>query len=411
MSHSLSISHPTGKLSGTIALPGSKSESNRWLIINALSGFQQHVTNLSNAEDVSLLATALKSNDHELFIGNSGTGLRFLIAYCALCGHHKIIKGSPRLHERQVASLVDALKQMGAKINYLEKEGYAPIEIMPSDLKSDGKMSIDASISSQFISALLLIAPYLEHGLEIELEGKVSSLPYIDLTLNMMSYYGVVCSRIERSIVVQPGNYVTKDINIGSDWSNAAPWYCMMAMADDSAIFLEGLKRDSMQGDMIVSDLFRSFGVITEFTDTGAFITNNGAKTTFPKNIDFTYFPDLAQCVIVFCAANSIQSTFSGLESLRIKETDRIAALQSELRKIGLVLSDNGHGTFALSGDLNLKSIENIDTWNDHRMVMAFVSLALKSGGLTLLKPDNVNKSYPDFIEHLSLTGFDLKYR
>ena len=409
MNKSITILQPKSGISGTIELPGSKSESNRALIINALSGNSSDLINLSTSTDTRLLQNALTSEEALIDIQDAGTAMRFLTAYFTATKQDKILTGSERMLQRPIAPLVDALKDLGAIIDYDGLPGFPPIKIRGA--KSNlikNKIRINADISSQFISALLMIAPVLPDGLEIEFINNIISRPYIDMTLAIMHQFGIEAICTERSIKILKQNYKPTAYSIESDWTCASYWYMIAALSTDPAIFLKGLKSKSFQGDSIATKWFLPFGIVTEFSDTGAFLTKTTEDfTTIPDIFDFTDYPDLAQTFIVLCAAKNIRCKFTGLQSLRVKETDRIQALQNELENFSVQFREETSGIFSLNGVFK-PSQAIIETYNDHRMAMAFAPLALLCPQLTISNPSCIEKSYPSFWENMEETGFPI---
>lgn len=411
MNSFISIHHPTKKLNGTIALPGSKSESNRVFILDALSHKQSTLFNLSTAEDTRILKEALLSNEEEINIKNAGTAMRFLTAYYTARKQNKIVSGDARMLERPIKPLVEALIQMGANIEYLGKEGFPPIKINGSlSTLNKKEIQIPANISSQFISAILMIAPTLPEGIILKMEGKIASIPYIQMTLQIMEAFGIKSTFKKNTITIRPQNYLPTIYHVESDWSSASYWYSILALSyDNSAIFLEGLKRKSMQGDAIIKEIFEPFGIITEHSDNGIFITKTQADLSgIPDYYDFTDYPDLAQTIIVLCAALGIKCGFTGLESLKIKETDRVQALQNELKKFNVQLIEESDDIYVLKGKFKPTSTI-IETYEDHRMAMAFAPYALICDEIKIENPDCVNKSYPGFFNDLEQVGFLVK--
>jgi 3-phosphoshikimate 1-carboxyvinyltransferase len=394
-------------ISGTIELPGSKSESNRALIINALSGNNSVLKNLSTSSDTRLLQEALDSRETIIDIQDAGTAIRFLTAYFAATYQDKTLTGTPRMLERPIAPLVDALIETGANIIYTGIAGFPPIKINGSISNfTKNNIRITSDISSQFISALLMIAPVLPEGLIIEFSEKPVSRPYIEMTLAIMKHFGIVGKCSANGITISKQNYKSTTYTIESDWSCASYWYLIAALAKDPAVFLKGLKRQSFQGDSVVQELFKPFGIITEFSDTGAFITKADEDfSSIPSTIDFTDNPDLAQTFIVLCAAKNIQCKFTGLQSLKIKETNRIQALKNELKKFNVIFNEEVANVFSLHGKFNpVPAI--IETHNDHRMAMAFAPLAILCPEIKITNPGCVEKSYPTFWNDIEKTGF-----
>lgn len=394
----------------TVRLPGSKSESNRALIIQALRRDDIKIHNLSESDDTKLLKNALASNADTVNVMNAGTAMRFLIAYYAATGKNIIITGNERMTQRPVKPLVDALQFLGANIEYLHVNGYPPIKI--NGLKSSltgGKVKVAANISSQFISALLMIAPVLKGGISIELDGNIASKTYIEMTLSIMKQFGIDHEWTGNVISIKQQDYKSHEYIVESDWTSASYWYSIVALSKNAAVFLEGLKRKSFQGDAIISTWAEAFGVVSEFSDTGVFLTKGKEDfSTFPRILDFTNFPDLAQTLIPLLAATGVSCRFKGLENLRIKETDRIAAMQNELKKFNVHLIEESKDVYMLQGNFNNNATPFIETYNDHRMAMAFAPLTLVCKEITICNHECVNKSYPSFWNDLRTSGFNI---
>ncbi len=406
------VSHPTRKVNVRVQLPASKSESNRALILNALSGNQISIHNLSAARDTQKLTEALSSPEIKADVDDAGTAMRFLVAYFAATNQHKIITGSERMKERPLAPLINALSEIGFDIRCIEKEGFAPVEIVP--VKSfnhlDNEVSIEGNISSQFISALLMIAPFMPEGLKINFTTELSSQPYIDMTLNMLEKIGVNYAWGEGSISIEPLPAVIQNqaLTINGDWSSASYWYSIAFLADEAEIFLEGLKDDWNQGDREVAEWMKRFGVTTEFREEGALLRKEEVSYPHLMKMNFTENPDLAQTFAAMYAAKNVYCNFSGLDSLKIKETDRIAALQSELRKMNVSFELAPRFDFyQMKGEFHFPA-EVIHTFNDHRMAMSFAPLALL-GEIQIENPEVVQKSYPEFWNDLRKAGFEIK--
>ncbi|HNP20325.1 MAG TPA: 3-phosphoshikimate 1-carboxyvinyltransferase [Fulvivirga sp.] len=384
-----------------ISLPASKSISNRALIIEALSKGDSELFNLSSARDTQTMLRLLKSTEQVLDVLDAGTTMRFLTAFFTINGHNKTLTGSNRMKQRPIGILVDALRAIGGDIDYLENENYPPIAINGfSDLNLKS-LSIKGDVSSQYISALMMIAPLLSNGLIIHLEGKIGSRPYLEMTASVMSSFGVNVSFLGQTMDIRPQSYKGCEYVIEPDWSAASYWYSFVALSNSSSITIKGLRLPSIQGDCVLVEMMKSLGVDTTFTDKGAILS----KTTFVKDFsfDFTDCPDLAQTVAVICAVKGIRIKMTGLESLRIKETDRISALQQELKKIGAELIQ--HSNFwSVSPTNNIPKEVFINTYDDHRMAMAFAPLAMLMD-VNIEDPDVVNKSYPGFWEDLKLVG------
>jgi 3-phosphoshikimate 1-carboxyvinyltransferase len=405
---SIRLSHPTGILKGTIQLPASKSESNRALLIQALSKEEIMLHNLSDANDTDLLQRLLKSAKREINAEDAGTVMRFLTAYFSLTNQSKILTGTERMCQRPIGILVDVLRELGTEINYLGQEGYPPLEILGFKPKFSGQATLNlrADVSSQFISALLLCAPVLSGGLVLELEGKIASRPYIEMTLALMQQFGISGSFIENRIEIAPKGYSGGTFSVEADWSAAGYWYSMVALAKEAEILLLGLKANSLQGDSKIALLMENFGVKTIYLAEGILLTKT-SETTGKISIDFSDIPDLAQTFAVLAAAKNIELEMTGMESLRIKETDRIAALQIELAKFGALLQETKPGTFLVKDGSVWGRKVSVETYHDHRMAMAFAPLALLSE-IEIEDPEVVRKSYPKFWEELRKVGFVL---
>jgi 3-phosphoshikimate 1-carboxyvinyltransferase len=406
---SITISHPDSILKGSISLPLSKSESNRLLILQALSKGEIEVGALSEARDTKLLQAALQSDSQEIDVKDAGTAMRFLTAYYCATGQHKILTGSARMCERPIGILINALREIGFHIKCLNKEGFAPLEIIPADLsKLKNEVSIAGNVSSQYISALMMIAPFLEHGLNITFTTALSSKPYLELTAKLMRDAGIESEMRENGIYIPPQNLRSTTLQTGADWSAASYWFAAAALAKDSDLILQKLNLDSSQGDKQIATWSGNFGINAKPTNQGLSLHLNHCNQINPINhsLDFTDYPDLAQTMIVLCAAKNIKATFSGLQSLRIKETDRIVALQSELQKFNVKLDEINDNLFELSGTFRM-SHQLIRTYNDHRMAMAFAPLALL-GKITIENPEVVEKSYPNFWDEMRNVGFEI---
>ena len=387
-----------------IRLASSKSESNRALIIQALAKENIVLQNLSEARDTQTMMRLLKSQDKELDVLDAGTTMRFLLAYCTVARPGSTLKGTPRMHQRPVKLLVDALSQLGAKVKYIENEGFPPVllEGLPEG-QQQATVSIRGDVSSQYISALLMIAPTLPQGLKLSLEGKVGSRPYISMTLGLMQRFGIKYRWEENIITVEAQAYKSGDYTIESDWSGASYWYSLVALAEEAEVKLLGLRKDSLQGDIAIVEIMEKLGVVSEFDEEGVLLKKKEAAQEF--NYDFSDCPDLAQTVAVTCAAKGIPCTMTGLESLRIKETDRIAALRQELNKMGASLLEDKN-TWELKAGRNPQTIEGlqIHTYEDHRMAMAFAPLSALME-MVIDEPDVVVKSYPGFWKDLGQAG------
>ncbi|MGE0635732.1 MAG: 3-phosphoshikimate 1-carboxyvinyltransferase [Bacteroidia bacterium] len=398
------ISAPQKPIRATINLPASKSLSNRALIIRALTGkdFEPdsyRVENLSEAEDTKILLNAIQSTDKTIDVGAAGTAMRFLTAYFAVSEGEKILTGTERMKQRPIAPLVEALKVLGADIEYLENAGFPPISIKGKRL-SENEVEVDGTISSQFLSALLMIAPVLENGLRITIKGNLVSKPYAEMTIALMKHFGISALWKENTIEIPHQKYIPLPYKVEPDWSAAAFWYSLVAFSKDAEVTLPGLQKKSLQGDSVLQELMKKFGVETEFSNEGIKLRQSSIvnRQSLIK-IDFTNFPDLTQSLTVVAAALDLQIQFSGIENLKLKETDRISALQTELKKFGKEFVKQGDH-YTLKGQFQ-KSEQTIETYDDHRMVMAFAPLALACRSINIQNPETVKKSYPGFWEDL----------
>lgn len=395
----------------TIKLPTSKSISNRLLLLNALSYSPYEIKNLSDSDDTKVMLKVLNSNDNVFDIGAAGTSMRFLTAFLSKVVGEWVLTGSERMKQRPIGVLVDALRQLGAKIEYDEKEGYPPLRIFGSALKG-GDITLPGNISSQYISALLMIAPQVEDGLTIHLEGEIISRPYIDLTLKLMEEYGVKAIwQDERTIIIPEANYRPKPMSVEADWSAASYWYEIAALNPGFEVTLQGLREDSLQGDSEVKDIFEKLGVSSRFTKRGLVLSSEG-KVPDRFDFDFVNQPDLAQTVVVTCCALDIPFRFTGLQTLKIKETDRIAALIKELAKTGCVLSSNDKDMLEWNGERKeAAALPVIDTYKDHRMAMAFAPVASVTGEIGINDHGVVSKSYPSFWDDIEKAGYTVTPR
>lgn len=400
-----------------IQLSGSKSESNRALILRALSKKQVSIENLSNAADTKVLADWLEylhtgNNENietpqTIDVGPAGTAMRFLTAYLSLQPGKFLLTGSDRMKERPIKLLVDALRSMGAEMEYMGNEGYPPIQINGGFNQTQNTIKINGAISSQYISALLLIASTLPKGLTIKIEDTLTSAPYVEMTLEMLSIAGIRVHWTDNTIQIESQPFHESTLSIEPDWSAASYWYSIAALADKAFITLNGLAKYSLQGDSRITEIMANFGIETTFLAKGMEIATV-AKAPRVKIFDFSDCPDLAQTVIVYCAAAGLNMKFVGLETLKIKETNRIQALQNELAKIGVRLLEGGLLYTLDTSDLHFPEKLTISTYHDHRMAMAFAPLALRVNELCIEDADVVNKSYPGFWKDLEKAGFDV---
>jgi 3-phosphoshikimate 1-carboxyvinyltransferase len=399
---------PPEKINVALQLPASKSLSARALIINALSGRKASIENLSDSDDTNALVKAFSSDNQTVDIGAAGTAMRFLTAFFAQTDNTRILTGSERMKNRPVKILVDALNFLGADIQYIEKQGFPPLKINGKKLRG-GNVSLDGGISSQYLSALMMIAPMMDNGLIINLEGNIISRPYIEMTVRLMEYFGVKTKIDGNTFFISPQNYLPRPYIVESDWSAASYFYEIAALAkDETKITLKGLNKNSLQGDSRVAELFSRLGVETHFEISGVSLFKKKSVTlpTFFE-CDFTDIPDLAQTFVVTCCMLGIKFRFGGLQSLRIKETDRIAALQAELKKLGFLLDAQPDNSLEWNGKVcEPEKNPVIATYDDHRMAMAFAPACLKIGKIGICEPQVVSKSYPAFWQDLETAGF-----
>ena len=409
------VTHPNQKFAGRVQLTGSKSESNRALILQALAKGTVEVENLSAADDTVTLSRALQAvaqSDGTLQtvdIGPAGTAMRFLSSYLNLVDGKFRLTGSKRMQQRPIGLLVDALNELGAHIQYENQEGFPPLIIQGGMVQKTNRITIKGDISSQYISSLLLVAPALENGLHIEIEGELTSRPYVTMTLSILKECGID-SRFEgNEISIAPQEFQQSTVVVEPDWSAASYWYAIVALSKEGNLILPGLKPNSLQGDIAIVDIMAHFGVVSSFESDGLHI-RKAASPSDQVLFDFKQCPDLAQTVVVVAAALKRDVAFTGLETLKIKETDRILALQTEIGKFGATLSEKEPGVYYLDtkqvadpGDLCF------DTYEDHRMAMALAPLALVFDQIQIREPEVVEKSYPMFWTHLKAQGFHLQ--
>ncbi|KEO74992.1 3-phosphoshikimate 1-carboxyvinyltransferase [Anditalea andensis] len=384
----------------TIPLPSSKSESNRVLVIDSLTEGQNNIENLAEARDTQTMIRLLKNDPAIYDVLDAGTTMRFLTAYAAVTNKQKVMSGTDRMCERPIGILVDALREIGADIHYLGVEGYPPLAVNGLPEQKSSKIRIRGDVSSQYISALLMIAPLLTRGLSLELTGKIGSRTYIEMTLQLMLRFGIRCVWEDNVIHVPSQPYRPTSYKVESDWSGASYWFSLVACAEEAEILLTGLKKDSLQGDAEIVHIMDKLGVESRFSDNGVHLFKKSVSGL--PSFDFTHCPDLAQTVAVTCAIIGQKTIFTGLESLRIKETDRIYALQQELAKINARLDEGTDDSFTLIPTADIPDQVNIHTYDDHRMAMAFMPLMTKTN-VAFDDAEVVNKSYPSFWKHVAL--------
>ena len=403
-----------------INLPASKSISNRALVINALSGSKETPENLSDCDDTDVMVTALREMPYEINIKAAGTAMRFTTALLSVTeGEEHIITGTDRMKHRPIEVLVNALRNLGADIEYAGEEGFPPLKIRGKKL-AGGLLEIPGNVSSQYISALLMIGPRLTNGLTLRLTGDIISRPYIEMTICTMQEFGADVEWTDGSTIrVNAGGYKERAFFIENDWSSSSYWYEMAALmnaaGNNAEIALSGLMDGSRQGDSDIRYMFSVLGVKTAFATRKKLVPTNvsltARKCTLPRfDFDFINQPDLAQTLVVCTALMGIPFRFSGLQTLRIKETDRIAALKKEMKKLGYVLDDSEDGVLSWDGTRCEPDAEPaIDTYEDHRMAMAFAPAAILFPGLIINNPEVVSKSYPKFWEDLEKAGWEVK--
>lgn len=449
-----------GSVNSSIVLPSSKSISNRALAIGALAGSIASITNLSDCDDTEVMQRWLTERPSTVDVGAAGTSMRFSTALLAVGQGEHVITGSERMKNRPIKILVDALRRLGADISYVEKEGYPPLRIVGKGGLSYGSVSLPGNVSSQYISALMMIGPYLKDGLILTLTDKVISRPYIEMTMSLMRQFGAKvywdCSSDESNgtvdeycnsnstvdelchsngtvdeslesnsaddkstesnvIIVEPGRYAVKSFNVESDWSAASYWYEMVALSSegDARVLLPGLYEDSLQGDSKGREVFSLLGVKTEYTKDGVLLSKK-TREVDTLEYDFVKMPDLAQTFVVTCCMMGVPFHFTGLESLKIKETDRIVALKNEMAKLGFDLEDRNDSELLWDGRRRALTAEEydsvaIDTYEDHRMAMAFAPVALVNGSIRINNPHVVSKSYPRYWDNLLTAGFQFE--
>lgn len=395
-------------LQSEIKITGSKSESNRLLLLQALYSNIQ-IENLSNSDDTRVMSKALSSTSNIVDVHHAGTAMRFLTAYFAFQkGREVVLTGSNRMKERPIKILVDALRELGADISYLETEGFPPLKINGKN-PTKNKVTLQANVSSQYISALLLIAPKLENGLELTLEGNITSVPYIKMTLRLLEELGIETSFKDQTIKVKQQSAINNQIaTVESDWSSASYFYSIIALSKvGTKITLSSYKAHSLQGDAALADIYLQFGVKTTFKTNRLVLQKVEMLNNLSLiELDLSNSPDIAQTITVTCFALGLECLLTGLHTLKIKETDRLLALKTEIEKLGGMVTITTN-SLHLKASNNLKSQVAIATYNDHRMAMAFAPLALKTS-LIINDAEVVSKSYPGFWNDLKTIGFQI---
>ncbi len=425
----LRLIHPSKIIKGEIHLPSSKSESNRILMIKAISDLNIEIKNLSPSKDTKTLSAILeqvklkKENELNTYdVGHAGTTMRFLTAYFSCLEGERILTGSERMQQRPIGELVDALRKLGADIEYMGKKGYPPLKIIGGDLHG-GEIEMDGSVSSQFISALLMISPLLHHGLVLRFTGKVVSRPYINMTLKLMENYGVVGNWEDDVIEIknqQYGIHVSKQnysfeedesviYVVEGDWSSASYIFSLAALAKEADFKIVGLKPNSYQGDALTKELFEFFGIHASWEGETLHLTKSG-KQVSQFHYNFEDCPDIAQTMAVVTSALKIPAVFTGLSTLRVKETDRIRALNNELSKYGVLVEEMGDEGIRIDPlNFNSKNKALVLTYKDHRMALSFATLALVCDEVNIDEPEVIEKSYPDFWKDIEKLGFEVR--
>lgn len=402
----LALSAPANSLlDNEIQITGSKSETNRLLLLQALFP-NLKIDNVSNSDDAEVMQKGLAIANGTVDIHHAGTAMRFLTSYFATQeGKTVVLTGSKRMKERPIKILVEALRSLGAAIEYVEEEGYPPLKITGKKLKHN-KVSLPANISSQYISSLILVAPSLPDGLEIELVGKITSVPYIKMTLGLLDEIGIVATFKDNTIEVMPKDEVTsKTMTVESDWSAASYFYSIVALAEiGSKIKLSSYKEHTLQGDSVLASIYQQFGVSTTYSENSIWLEKNGEQLEDSVELDLSNAPDIAQTIAVTCYGLGMGCHLTGLHTLPIKETDRLAAMKTELEKFGATVSITEESLTLESNNL-IGSGTAVDTYNDHRMAMAFAPLAMKTN-FFVNDAGVVSKSYPDFWKDMELVGF-----
>ena len=395
------------QLPASISITGSKSETNRLLLLQALFP-NLTLANTSNSDDSEVMQKALKGNQEVVDIHHAGTAMRFLTAYFAVNeGREVVLTGSQRMTERPIKVLVEALRQLGAQISYEKEEGYPPIRIKGQKITAN-KVTIPANVSSQYISALLLVAPKLENGIELTLEGEITSIPYIKMTLALLNEIGIETHFTGNTILIKPLTTSPKPqtLTVESDWSSASYFFSLVALSNEASISLSSYKQSSLQGDSALVKIYEQMGVKTHFDENKMTLVKQPNFKFERLNLDLNNTPDIAQTIVVTSLGLGIGCHLTGLHTLKIKETDRLEALRIELTKLGAKISVT-NDSLTLEATHHINSNVKIATYNDHRMAMAFAPLALKVP-IEIENAEVVSKSYPDFWEDLRSLGFEI---
>lgn len=402
------LSFPGKEIHGEISVTGSKSESNRLLLLKALMN-DLDIKNLSNSDDSRVMKAGIEKRTGTVDIHHAGTAMRFLTAFFATQpGCDVILTGSSRMKERPISILVDALRALGAEITYTEKDGYPPLHIQGTSIVNH-EVTLAADVSSQYISALLLVAPSLENGLQLTLDGKITSLPYIKMTLALLEQVGVKTDFTSNVITIAPlEKKEAKVLTVESDWSSASYFYSIASVCEQASIVISSYKPDSLQGDSVLQEVYRDLGVGSAFLEDRLMLKRvTGTRQVSTVKLDLANAPDIAQTIAVSCFAKGVGCELTGLHTLKIKETDRLEALKTELTKLGATIAVT-HDALYLKAGGNIRSEIAIDTYNDHRMAMAFAPLAIKEP-IIINDAEVVSKSYPGFWDDLASLGFEVQ--
>jgi 3-phosphoshikimate 1-carboxyvinyltransferase len=407
----IKLHKPKQQIKGEIHLPGSKSISNRVLIIKALSGLDFSIQNLSDSDDTKHLKEALEkyTSTNLIDVGHAGTDMRFLTAFLSLKDGDYELTGSERLQQRPIKDLVDTLRILGADIQYKKNEGFPPLQIKGKQSQG-GKVEISGKVSSQFISALLLVAPYLKNGLELTIKDELVSKPYVHMTIELMKEFGASVTWNNHKIMVSPSPYTyhKREFIVESDWSAASYYYSLVSLSNTGTqLTIKSLFKNSLQADSASEIIYKNFGIETNFSDNEITISKIGEGSTSELKLDFIQCPDIAQTVVCTCIGLEVPFKFIGLQTLKVKETDRIVALQNEVKKFGYIIETNDHSIESRNEKTVANNHLSILTYNDHRMAMSFAPLCLLHENIIIKNAEVVSKSYPLFWEHLKSIGIN----
>ena len=401
------ISKEFQDIRGAVSISGSKSESNRLILLRAYTSYFK-ILNLSDSDDTRLMLSAIESDKKEINIGHAGTAMRFLTSYySSISGNSKVLTGSNRMKQRPISILVDALKELGSDIEYIEKNGFPPIKINGKNILSNS-VTLPADVSSQYVSSLMMLGVSLENGLKIELSSEITSLPYILMTKKIIDRIGGITKIDDRGITIEPFKemFIPKQF-VESDWSSASYFFSIAALSDSASLTLSTFFKESLQGDSRLVDIYKIFGVETKFEENHIILMKN--KVDLPKSINLNLkdSPDLAQTIIVTCLGLGVDCTLDGLHTLKIKETDRLIAMKNEIEKFDVDKVEITENSITLENNSNLKHQVIIETYNDHRMAMSFAPLSLIVP-IKISNPEVVTKSYVNFWNDLESLGFNI---